>query len=417
MLPSFTSPTGVAPTAMTQNGNGAHLLARHEWLWADGSEAALQGYVDHYDLEVVGAFRERRRTVDFDFQHHPRLGGAHDIVWGLGYRESTGVVDSGVYISLPSGDRIWRMASVFMQDEFTLKPDLLRVVLGARLEHNNLTGFEPQPNARLVWTPTPQQTVWGAVSGAVRTPSRAEQDAVVDLSVIPGNQQQPPVLMRNVPLDGLRLDGEKVKAFELGFRQQFGSQLSLDLALFNNRYNSLRTATLGATSFEFAPVPHVVQAISPANGVRANTKGFELALDWHASKAWRIQPAYSTIRIHASADTADPIMASSVTEYNNSAPRHQLALRSSLSLSDRGQFDFWLRHVSALPSGDPRAAGVPAYTTLDLRVAWRVQPGLELSLVGQNLLDRRHVEFIPDLLPSQTLQVQRSVYVKAKWQF
>jgi iron complex outermembrane receptor protein len=79
-------------------------------------------------------------------------------------------------------------------------------------------------------------------------------------------------------------------------------------------------------------------------------------------------------------------------------------------------FDLWLRYVSRLGDKDS-PLGVPAYTTLDLRYAWRPTRDLEVSLVGQNLLDHSHPEFVPGLLPSQQLELQRGMYVKAKWQF
>ena len=416
LLPSLTSPDGIAPTDMVQRASGGHLLARHEWLWADGSEAALQGYVDHSDLEVVSAVHDQRTTVDLDFQHRPHLGGTHDVVWGLGYRESRDHITSGSLLSITPDHRNWYLASAFLQDEITLAPETWRLVLGTRLERNSYTGFEPQPNLRMIWTPTPQQTVWGALSRAVRTPSRAELAAQIDLQVTPASPPFPAVLTRNVPDPNHPLGNEVVKAFELGYRQQLNTQLSFDVALFHNRYSMLRGGALGAQTFEFTPVPHAVQAISPNNGVTARTQGIELALDWHVRPAWRIQPAYSWMHIDARPTSADPVEASAATEYNNSAPRQQFSLRSSTTLADRSQVDLWLRHVGALPSS-AGSSGVAAYTTLDLRYAWRLRPGLELSVVGQNLLDSQHPEFVPDLLPSQSLQMQRGVVAKAKWQF
>jgi iron complex outermembrane receptor protein len=416
-LPSLSSATGVAPTAVSQEGRGAHLLARHEWLWSNGSEAALQAYVDRYDLNEVATIREVRHTVDVDFQHRPRLGNAHDIVWGVDYRESRGQVASGEFIAILPDRRTWRMASLFLQDEITLRPDRLRLILGTRLEHNNFTGFEPQPNLRLLWTPTPQLSLWGAASRAVRTPSRAELDAVVNLSVTPATDRSPAVLLRNVPQADHRLEDERVRAFELGWRQLVDSTLSYDVAWFHNLYGKLRTATLGAASFDPSPVPHVVQEISRANEVMASTRGLEVSLDWHPAKGWRVQPAYTYTRIHASQDRLDPLVLGTLAEYEHSAPRHQLSLRTSVSVSGSAQVDGWLRRVGRLQSADPRLPGVPAYTALDLRYAWCPWPALELSIVGQNLLQRRHTEIVPDLLPSQTLQVQRALYLKAKWQF
>jgi iron complex outermembrane receptor protein len=87
-----------------------------------------------------------------------------------------------------------------------------------------------------------------------------------------------------------------------------------------------------------------------------------------------------------------------------------------MSLTDRQQFDLWLRYVSKL--GDRNLQfSIPAYTTLDLRYAWRPTRDLELSVVGQNLLDDQHPEFVPSLLPGQALEIERGVYLKAKWQF
>ena len=122
------------------------------------------------------------------------------------------------------------------------------------------------------------------------------------------------------------------------------------------------------------------------------------------------------MHVDARPTSADPVEAGAATEYNTSAPRHHFSLRSSTTLADRSQVDVWLRHVGALPP-TASSSGVAAYTTLDLRYAWRLRQGLELSLVGQNLLDSQHSEFVPDLLPSQSLQVQRGVVLKAKWQF
>ncbi|HNH35324.1 MAG TPA: TonB-dependent receptor, partial [Rhodocyclaceae bacterium] len=140
----------------------------------------------------------------------------------------------------------------------------------------------------------------------------------------------------------------------------------------------------------------------------------ELAVDWHALSWWRLQPAYTYLRVNAASTVSDRASAEDAASTGKREPRHQWSLRSSMTLSGRSQFDVWLRHVASTtwPGGS-----APRYTTMDLRYAWRVMPGLELSVVGQNLLDRRHPEIIPFQLPSEALQIQRSLYVKAKWQF
>jgi iron complex outermembrane receptor protein len=71
-----------------------------------------------------------------------------------------------------------------------------------------------------------------------------------------------------------------------------------------------------------------------------------------------------------------------------SDPNHYWSIRSALDLGGGHEFDVALRHVGALSK-----PAVPACTAVDARHGWRVGPGLELSLIGQNLFDPRHAEF------------------------
>lgn len=413
--PDVASPTGMTVNNLEQTGKGAHLLGRNEWTLAGGSEMALQGYVDHTNIELAGTFKEVRMTIDLDFQHRLLLAPNHDVIWGVGYRRSSDRTTSGSLISVTPRTGAFTLASAFIHDDITLIPDTLRLMLGVRLEKSSFTNIEPMPNARLMWTPSENQSIWMSLSRAVRTPSRAELDAQVDLGVLPGGAPGNPtplaILTRNVP-DDHKLKVEKVTAYELGYRQQMTPTLSADLAAFHNEYSDLRSVALGSQRLVAGLPPYLVQEIVPNNSVEAYTRGIELALDWNPLSWWRIQPSYSYLSLHARSTTGDPSSAQTAARINQSDPQHQLSLRSAMSFSDRHNFDLWLRHVSKLGNDV-----IAAYTSLDLRYAWRPRRDFELSLVGQNLLDRRHPEFVPDLLPSQACDIERAFYVKAKWLF
>ena len=58
---------------------------------------------------------------------------------------------------------------------------------------------------------------------------------------------------------------------------------------------------------------------------------------------------------------------------------------------------------------------VPSYTALDLRLGWRASNGLELSLVGQNLLDASHPEF--GAPTPRREEIERGFYGRATWRF
>ena len=79
------------------------------------------------------------------------------------------------------------------------------------------------------------------------------------------------------------------------------------------------------------------------------------------------------------------------------------------------EMDLWLRHVDRLPNLD-----VAGYDTLDARLAWKPRKDLELSVTGQNLLEKTHAEFTTQPstpLAVQRLLVERSVYGKVAWSF
>jgi hypothetical protein len=58
--------------------------------------------------------------------------------------------------------------------------------------------------------------------------------------------------------------------------------------------------------------------------------------------------------------------------------------------------------------------GFPGYSELNARIAWRVWEGVELSLVGQRLLHRRHTGL---RAPSARGEIERSFYGKIAWEF
>ncbi len=414
---SLTSPFGAVSAERTLRSDGGHLLARYNLLSGDGSETIAQTYLDYGHLRVFEAFDERRTTFDLDVQHRPRLGGAHDVVLGGTYRVSRDRIDSSGIINGDPKSRSFVMASLFANDEITLVPEQLRATLGARLEHNNFTGFEPQPHLRLAWTPNRSQTLWTALSRAVRTPSRAELDFKIDLAVVPANPPAPPVLLRYTGALGNELQAEIVTAFELGFRQQLDPNLSIDIAAFRNRYTRLSGNSLGSQEFSNDPVPHVTQNFSATNGLSGHTSGLEVAFDWRPVREWRVQAAYSHLEVNVDAASNDPVAVGVARRYETSAPRHQLMLRASFTPKQGHDLDARARYVSAIGEATSGTTPIDAYTALDLRYAWRVLPGLVLSISGENLLQRQHAEFAPDALPSQQLEVPRSVHVKAQWQF
>ena len=411
-------PPYVAPAFVTQKHHGSNLLGRWERTLDGGGEMALQGYIDRTRFEVESFIVEERTTYDIDFQHRVRVAEMHDLLWGLGYSDSrddisTMDIASGGLFSITPAQRSFTLASLFLHDDMTLLPERLRLMVGARVERNNFSGVARQPSARLLWTPASGHTFWGAVSHAVRTPSRSELDATINLEVIPptdpSNPTGLPILVQASPSGNAR--NERLYAAELGYRVLLDPRASLDLTAFRNRYDHRSSAVLGTPTPVFAPTPYVLQpALSDWTGT-ALTRGVEASLDWHPLASWRLQTSYTRLLI-------DIPEASTLTGQGDrqlaigTSPKHQVSLRSQFDASSHWQIDVWLRHVAQLDYGS-----IPAYNALDLRLGWHPRRDFELILVGQNLLERRHSEFFTDLLNAPLREVPRMGYLKAQWQF
>jgi iron complex outermembrane recepter protein len=137
----------------------------------------------------------------------------------------------------------------------------LRLTLGSKFEHNDFSGFEFQPNVRLLWTLHERHTLWGSVSRAVRTPSRVEDDIRVNTTTVPaGTPGNPGPLPTLLAVVGDRaFTSEELLAYELGYRLQPTDWLFLDLATFLHVYANLSGTQPGAPFVETSPAPpHVV---------------------------------------------------------------------------------------------------------------------------------------------------------------
>jgi iron complex outermembrane receptor protein len=223
---AITAPPYVTSTNLQNHDFGGNVLGRWTHAFTESSTLTLQTYYDYFKQEQVGT-SETRHTFDFDAQHRFQLGTRNDIMWGLGYRytadEFPTTFPAAFYLSWVPPEQRDQLFSAFAQDEITIVPDYFKITLGSKFEHDDYSGYQAEPSVRMLWTPTEKQTVWAAVSHAVRTPSRYETSAIVNYSVIPGFP-----LRLNRLLGNPDVESEQLNAYELGYpaaRQRRGSSL------------------------------------------------------------------------------------------------------------------------------------------------------------------------------------------------
>jgi iron complex outermembrane recepter protein len=390
----------------TADLTGGNLLARWKRVLNQGSDFQLQAYFDrtnHFEPE----FGETRDTFDVDFLDHLTLPGKQTLLWGLGTRVSPGnVVQLVPSIDFSPQHQTDLIYSGFLQDEISLFNHRLSLTGGTKLEHNNYTGFEVQPSGRVLWKRTPRESMWGAITRAVRTPSRLDTD--VELTDYAGTSSGLPVYLR---VNGNpKFQSEELIAYETGYRRLVTRHAYVDLALFYNDYNDLYSFQVGAPFLETSPVPlHAVLPLLTSNGVQGNTKGFEVSPDWKPVNGWELRATYSylNMELENKPGSNDPTSASG---YEGSSPRHQVTVHSLVNLPKKLEFDPTYRYVSSLP-----AQTVASYQTMDARFGWHVSSELELSVGGQNLLQSHFAQYGGD--PGGPVEVKRSVYAKLVWRF
>ena len=369
------------------------------WRSAGGPRGTIEvrAYYDRTNLDAPH-FAESRDTIDVDFLHGITPSRRHHLSWGAGARWSPGRFRQTIpTIDFTPRHQTATLLSAFVQDDIALVSDRLFATVGAKIERNHYTGAETQPTVRLRWTPDAQQTLWGAVTRAVRTPSRIEADIAVTgfllasplaFSQIAGNPD---------------IEAESLIGYEMGYRRLFASRFHVDIAAFHNEYDRLMSNNLVVV----LPPPYILLKFPFANGIEGAADGGELALDWNAAPWWRIGGAYSHVIVDLQNKAGDTD-AAGVNRYEGSAPSNQVQVQSSLNLPRGVQFDQSYRYVSEL-----RSHGVPAYHTGDIRLAWRASPSVELSLAGRDLFSPNHVEFPHS--PGPNVGIRRSIFASVSW--
>ena len=368
--------------------DGQNLIGRWTHPLARDSDLSLQVYWDRTRRRIPNSITEVLNTVDLDLQHRLPLGARNKFIWGAGYRFMHDQVDNAAAIAFLPGRRDLQLFSAFAQDEIALVQNQLFLTIGSKFEHNDYSGFEFQPSVRLAWSPATDQTLWVAVSRAVRSPSRIDTELFAPST--------PPFVLQG---GGDRFDSEKVIAYELGYRAELAQTVGLSFSTFFNDYDDIRSVE---------PIAGAPGQTIILNRLRGETYGAEISATWQPLNQWRLRGGYTYFR--------KKIFFGGSLDVNNGRgegndPQHQFLVQSMVNLPADLEFDSVLRYVDNLNQRGPL---VPSYVSLDLRLGWRPTANWEFAIVGQNLLDKQHPEFGA---PATRQEIPRSVYGKVTWRF
>jgi len=375
--------------------SGGFFLARWNHQIDEDSATSLQAYFDRTnrdDLQVD----QVTDVLDLDFQHNFVAAERHAITWGVRFRhvsDDIGTNTAFTFRMVPV-KRNTDLISGWIQDEISLGDEAV-FTIGTKLEHNDYTGGEVQPTARLMWSLDERRVLWGAVSRAVRTPSRIEDDIRFRAPAGPGTFL---FLQGNA-----FVESENLMAYEIGYRAQPADCFSWDMALFYNEYEDLISFRPSGPRDPPVGVPADIPFLHD-NIAHAETYGVELSCQCTLTECWRLDASYSFLEIQSHGSFNDAWQ-------EERSPQNQAFLMSSWDLPRRVELDLMARYVDVLPN-----VNAPPYISLDARLGWRPNDCWEFSVVGQNLLDSHHVEFSPSSLVQTTpTEVRRGVYAQIVW--
>ena len=381
---------------------GGHVLSRWRRTFTPDSNLQLRVYYDRTRREDP-SYDDSLDTVDIDLQHEIEGATRHHVVWGVNYRYAANDNEGKGIFALDPHDSEDEIFSAFVQDEISLR-DTLHLTLGSKFEHNDFSGFEVQPSVRAAWRISSAHTAWAAVSRAARVPTRIERDIAVDVTDPAGN----PVVRL---LGNEDFDAERLLAYEVGYRWHVLDDLFVDTAGFYNDYEDLATLELGTPFVDSSG--RAVIPIENQNRMDGQARGVETQVTYSPMSSWRLIASYAYVDLELQPHGLDLNRGRFL---QGATPKHQFGLRSLLDLSPDWQLDMHWRSLSDIESlpAIVDGSGIDGYTELDVRLAWRGWEPLDVSLVGRNLLHRRHVEFGT---PQARGAIERSVYGKVSWRF
>jgi iron complex outermembrane receptor protein len=378
---------------------GGHTLVHWKRTISERNSVETLAYCDWYAR--FGAPGEKRNSCDLEFQHTHQFTPRQSLISGGSFFTTGDDLTPDPAPYRPERRRT-NVFSGFAQYEIKIIPDRLRILGGTKLEHNDYTGFEYQPQGRMVWTPNKVNTVWTSVSRSVRVPSRNGSDLDLVIPVGPINGEPSFLSVLGNP----DLQSEHILAYELGYRVEPVPTLSFDLALYYNQYHNLIVTSPPA--IEILP-QEILLSSEFINGPDAETNGAELSAKWQPVHSWTISAGVT--ETHGSAVAV------------NATPEYLFNVQSRLNLPHRIEFDSGLYHYSSIAVGQDTGApattpfqGVPNFNRVDVGVGWHPASQWTFSVWGRNLQSDKHVETRDTILSNEAEYVPRSVAFKLVWQ-
>lgn len=392
------------PIKDSEKVRGVNIDLRWKHDFNKNSLINLHSYVDNTNRKSK-IYEINRNIISFDGEYHLKSSKKNKIKIGIGFRSTNDQIENGIVNNIvltkfsPNNIRS-NLYNAFVQDNYSIIPDKLDFTIGSKFEHHYLTGSHFLPSSQLRWMPNKQNILWTSYSKGIRQPTRLD----TNLRILTANNGPIKIYWQG----NEDFKAEQIKSYEIGYRNRSFKKLELDLSLFYNEYDNVRSFEPELSKFQYKLY----------NKSSAKTYGLNSSLNVNVLNNWKLLFGYSYVDVNLK---YKPDSKDNLSIYDEgSSPKHQFQFQSRYNLTNKVDFDITIFKYSDLSNISLRnnsSFSIKGYTRTDLRIAYRPLENIEISLVGQKLFSGSNKETTRPLYGTQNATYGNQIYGNIKWKF
>ncbi len=367
-------------------------------------------YEDSEDSEIADV--EFQAMVPFE------AAGSHRFIFGGGYR----TIRDEQFI-LKDGEQDYTVANGYFHDEWSFNDQWS---LNAGLKYESISLVDPtwQWRGAILYQPTREHGFRLAASNAYRSPALTEMyqnigaelpDALVPL--LAGSWPTPPPYYIVQVLGNEDLEPEQILSYEAGYRGIWFDRMKIDVSYAYKQYDNLISFYLADEGFyvtpPFPPTPFgpfgLVYGYSQQG--EATSQNLDVGISARITRSFRVLANYSHVDIEVDGPNAfEGFEKNSPENYGmiGLGYTHERGFMADVSA-------YYVDEIEIFNAEDPTAPPfkIDAYWRLDARLAQSVKMRdgeLEIGVVGTNLADEWHEEYVDFSQDVDPFQVRTGYY-------
>jgi len=359
--------------------------------------------ITHYDnskqiyqqIKTAKAFAIGIKQFNTEAQINFKTGEKNHFIAGIGFKNTKFISSDGYSIHfLQKGDR-WNNYNIFISDEIIILENKLWVTAGTKLEHNTNTKFGWQPNIRFLYKPDPGQSIWLAVSKALRAPDfRDASKRIITTMFYDEHGNLFTFYDKYIPT---QLKDERLIAYEAGYRIKIQDHTSMELAVFLNDYNNIPTSTMTMIDSENYLIDNKYD-----NSLKSY--GAEFSLAYNPFKTWYLKGSYSYLHCTYHYGT-------SVSNTKEASIIQRFQIHYHINATDKLAIN---THACWNNQSEINQLETPAYLGIGIGINYKISDNIEMTIDGANLLKKKHSEIVDKLFDYERYEIPSSLSLKLK---